>query len=263
MRINKYLSASGVMSRRRADSFIMSGRISVNGEKAVPGMMVDGTEDIRIDGKTLDKDPGTDVRVVLKYHKKRGIVCSTVDQGKEKNNIVDAVNYPLRVFPVGRLDKESEGLILLTNDGSLVNRLLKGNAGLEKEYEVSLDKEIDPKDLKKMEKGGLELVPGRKNKPFTIKKSGNCRVNIILKEGINREIRRVMEYYGYRVMKLKRIRFGSVLLSDLKPGEYKELSDREIKELLKSGRKRSETGDSVGNIKNSGNRNRENDKRRV
>lgn len=231
MRINKFLSASGVMSRRRADSFIMSGRITVNGEKALPGMMLNGDEEIRIDGKLLDKNPDSEKKVVLLYNKKRGTVTSTVDQGKEKNNIIDAINYKTRVYPIGRLDKDSEGLILLTNDGSLVNRLLKSDSGIEKEYEVSLDKEIESRDISKMEKGGLELVPGRRNKPVKIRKISPSRVNIILTEGINREIRRIMEYYGYRVMKLKRIRFGNILLRDLKPGEYRELSPKEIREL--------------------------------
>lgn len=231
MRINKFLSASGVMSRRRADSFIMSGRITVNGEKALPGMMLNGDEEIRIDGKLLDKNPDSEKKVVLLYNKKRGTVTSTVDQGKEKNNIIDAINYKTRVYPIGRLDKDSEGLILLTNDGSLVNRLLKSDSGIEKEYEVSLDKEIESRDISKMEKGGLELVPGRRNKPVKIRKISPSRVNIILTEGINREIRRIMEYYGYRVMKLKRIRFGNILLKDLKPGEYRELSPKEIREL--------------------------------
>ena len=164
--------------------------------------------------------------------KKRGIVTSSVDQGKEKNNIIDAINYPERIFPIGRLDKESEGLILLTNDGSLVNRLLKGAGGHEKEYEVSLDKEISDSDIFLMAKGGIELVPGRINRPCRIRKTGPCNINIILTEGINREIRRMAEYYGYRVMKLKRIRFISVTLDGLKPGEYRELKDREIESLL-------------------------------
>ncbi len=233
IRINKYLSASGVMSRRRADSFIMSGRISVNGEKAVPGMMVDGSEEILIDGKKLDKNPGSERKVVLAYNKPKGIVTSTVNQGKEKNNIIDAVNYPVRVYPVGRLDKDSEGLILLTNDGSLVNKLLKTGAGIEKEYEVSLDKEIESRDISKMEKGGLELVPGRRNKPCRIIKKAPCKVNIILTEGMNREIRRIMEYYGYRVMKLKRIRIGNLELNDLKTGKYRELSGIEIKGITR------------------------------
>lgn len=237
IRINKYLSASGIMSRREADRFIMSGRITVNGETAENGMKVDGSEDIRIDGKKIEKNPETDKKVVLAYYKKRGIVTSTVNQGGEKNNIIDAVNYPIRVYPVGRLDKESEGLILLTNDGSLVNDLLKPAKGLEKEYELSLDKEIVDRDIKKMERGGIELVPGRRNKPCRIEKLDDCRLRIILTEGINQEIRRIMDHFGYRVMKLKRLRFGSVSLSDLKPGKYRELSAEEIRKLIRSGKK--------------------------
>ena len=140
IRINKYLSASGVMSRREADRFIMSGRITVNGENAIEGMKVDGSEEIRIDGELLEKKPDSDKKVILCHYKKRGIVTSTVNQGREKNNIIDELNYPVRVYPVGRLDKESEGLILLTNDGSIVNKLLKPAKKIEKEYEIARKK---------------------------------------------------------------------------------------------------------------------------
>ena len=233
IRINKYLSASGVMSRREADRFIMSGRITVNGENAEEGMKVDGSEEIRIDGVLLEKNPESEKKVILCYYKKRGIVTSTVNQGKEKNNIVDEINYPVRVYPVGRLDKESEGLILLTNDGSVVNKLLKPNKQIEKEYELSLDKDIPDNDIKKMARGGIESVPGRRNKPFKIVRIDNCHLRVTLTEGMNREIRRVAEYYGYRVMKLKRIRFGNIKLNGLKPGQYRELTEEEIRRLMK------------------------------
>ncbi len=233
IRINKYLSASGVMSRREADRFIMSGRITVNGENAEEGMKVDGSEEIRIDGVLLEKNPESEKKVILCYYKKRGIVTSTVNQGKEKNNIVDEINYPVRVYPVGRLDKESEGLILLTNDGSVVNKLLKPNKQIEKEYELSLDKDIPDNDIKKMSRGGIEIVPGRRNKPFKIVRIDNCHLKVTLTEGMNREIRRVAEYYGYRVMKLKRIRFGNIKLNGLKPGQYRELTEEEIRRLMK------------------------------
>ena len=233
IRINKYLSASGVMSRREADRFIMSGRITVNGENAEEGMKVDGSEEIRIDGVLLEKNPESEKKVILCYYKKRGIVTSTVNQGKEKNNIVDEINYPVRVYPVGRLDKESEGLILLTNDGSVVNKLLKPSKQIEKEYELSLDKDIPDSDIKKMARGGIEIVPGRRNKPFKIVRIDNCHLRVTLTEGMNREIRRVAEYYGYRVMKLKRIRFGNIKLNGLKPGQYRELTEEEIRRLMK------------------------------
>ena len=235
MRINKYLSASGVLSRREADRFIMSGRITVDGRKAVPGMKVNGSEDIRIDGERTVSTPETVNKVVLAYNKKRGTVCSTVNQGGEKNCITDMIDYPLRVYPVGRLDKDSEGLILLTNDGDLVNRLLKGRYGHEKEYEVTLDREVSDEDIKRMAAGGLELSPGRKNKPLSItriKGEGN-RLSFILTEGINREIRKIAEIFGYRVEKLKRIRFSGISLKGLKPGEYRELTKDEVKSLLK------------------------------
>ena len=233
IRINKYLSASGVMSRREADRFIMSGRITINGENAEEGMKVDGSEEIRIDGVLLEKNPESEKKVILCYYKKRGIVTSTVNQGKEKNNIVDEINYPVRVYPVGRLDKESEGLILLTNDGSVVNKLLKPSKQIEKEYELSLDKDIPDNDIKKMARGGIEIVPGRRNKPFKIVRIDNCHIKVTLTEGMNREIRRVAEYYGYRVMKLKRIRFGNIKLNGLKPGQYRELTEEEIRRLMK------------------------------
>ena len=233
IRINKYLSASGVMSRREADRFIMSGRITVNGENAEEGMKVDGSEEIRIDGVLLEKNPESEKKVILCYYKKRGIVTSTVNQGKEKNNIVDEINYPVRVYPVGRLDKESEGLILLTNDGSVVNKLLKPSKQIEKEYELSLDKDIPDSDIKRMARGGIEIVPGRRNKPFKIVRIDNCHIKVTLTEGMNREIRRVAEYYGYRVMKLKRIRFGNIKLNGLKPGQYRELTEEEIRRLMK------------------------------
>ena len=221
------------MSRREADRFIMSGRITVNGENAVEGMKVDGSEEIRIDGVLLDKNPESEKKVILCYYKKRGIVTSTVNQGGEKNNIVDVINYPVRVYPIGRLDKESEGLILLTNDGSVVNKLLKPGKKIEKEYELSLDKDIPDNDIKKMARGGIELLPGRRNKPFKIVRIDNCHLRVTLMEGMNREIRRAAEYYGYRVMKLKRIRFGNIKLDSLKPGEYRELTEDEIKRLMK------------------------------
>ena len=233
IRINKYLSASGVMSRREADRFIMSGRITINGENAEEGMKVDGSEEIRIDGVLLEKKPESEKKVILCYYKKRGIVTSTVNQGKEKNNIVDEINYPVRVYPVGRLDKESEGLILLTNDGSVVNKLLKPSKQIEKEYELSLDKDIPDSDIKRMARGGIEIVPGRRNKPFKIVRIDNCHIKVTLTEGMNREIRRVAEYYGYRVMKLKRIRFGNIKLNGLKPGQYRELTEEEIRRLMK------------------------------
>ncbi len=231
IRINKYLSASGVMSRRRADSFIISGRITVNGEKAVPGMMVDGSEEIRIDGRLLKKDPDSERKVVLLYNKPRGIVTSTVNQGKEKNNIVDAVSYPTRVFPIGRLDKDSEGLILLTNDGDLIDHMMRGANLHEKEYIVTVDKEVTEETAERLRKGIYIPELKVKTRPCKVVIKDKVTMSITLTQGLNRQIRRMCEQAGLKVKKLKRVRVMNVTLSGLKPGQYRELTEEEIRGL--------------------------------
>ncbi len=231
IRINKYLSASGVCSRREADRYLSAGRITVNGEIASLGDKVTGCEKICLDGKEIKATPDSVEQVILAFYKEAGIVTSTVDQGKAHNNIVDAVGYPERVYPIGRLDKDSEGLILLTNDGSMVNGLLRARYGHEKEYEVTVDKAIPDEVLEKMMKGGLQLLPDRKSLPCKIRRTGRNTYNCILTEGMNREIRRMAEFFGYTVTKLKRIRFMTVTLDGLEPGKYRILSDKEVKEL--------------------------------
>ncbi len=222
IRLNKYLSSVGACSRRDGDRFIDEGRIFVNGKKAEKGMKVSGDEKITIDGKPI---AAGGKKVMLVYYKPRGIVCSTKDQGKEKNNIVDAVNYPVRVYPVGRLDKDSEGLILMTNDGDIVNDILRARNGHEKEYEVTCDKPVTDRDITEMRKGGLELVEGRISKACRIRRTGANSFNCILTEGMNRQIRRMCEHFGYEVIRLKRIRFMNIELDGLKAGEYREIPD--------------------------------------
>ena len=224
VRLNRYLSDAGFCSRREADRLIGGGRVTVDGHRAELGCKVTGRELIEVDSRPVDivKD-----KVLLAYYKERGIVCSTVDQAGEHNNIIDRINYPLRIYPVGRLDKDSEGLILLTNDGSLVNRLLKGAEGHEKEYEVKVDLPLEKEVLEAMEAGGLELVEGRKSRPCSIRLTGERSFNVILTEGMNRQIRRMCAFFGLRVLSLKRIRFMDISLGELKPGEYKELDIRE------------------------------------
>ena len=231
IRINKYLSASGVCSRREADRYLSAGRITVDGKIASPGDKVTGCEKICLDGNEIKSTPDSVKLVILAFYKETGTVTSTVDQGKAHNNIVDAVGYPERVYPIGRLDKDSEGLILLTNDGSMVNGLLRARYGHEKEYEVTVDKPIPDDVLEKMMKGGLQLLPDRQSLPCRIRRTGSNTFSCILTEGMNREIRRMTEYFGYTVIKLKRIRFMTITLDGLKPGKYRILSDEEVKEL--------------------------------
>ncbi len=231
IRINKYLSASGVCSRREADRYLSAGRITVDGKVASPGDRITGCEKICLDGQEIKANPDDVKQVILAFYKEVGTVTSTVDQGKEHNNIVDAVGYPERVYPIGRLDKDSEGLILLTNDGSMVNGLLRARYGHEKEYEVTVDRPIPDDVLEKIRKGGLQLLEDRKSRPCKITRTGKNTYNCILTEGMNREIRRMTEYFGYTVTKLKRIRFMTITLEGLEPGKYRVLSDAEVQAL--------------------------------
>ena len=228
MRLNKYLSDAGLCSRRQADRYIDEGRLSVNGSRAIKGMSVDGSEEILLDGKRVDR---CGEKVVIAYHKERGVVCSSVNQGREKNNIVDKINYPIRIYPIGRLDKDSEGLILLTNDGSLVNALLRSRYGHEKEYIVECDRDISDRDLLSMERGGLNLVEGRLTKPCRTQRIGARSFRCILTEGMNRQIRRMCAHFGYAVIRLIRVRFMCVELGDLPAGEYRPLTKKELDEL--------------------------------
>ncbi len=229
IRLNKYLSSAGICSRREADRLAESGRISVNGKKAEPGQMVD----INRDRVTFDDKPvfPEQEKIVIAYHKPAGIVCSTKNQGKERNNIIDAVGFPGRIFPVGRLDKDSTGLILLTNDGELCDRLLRSRNGHEKEYLVQTDREFTAEELRQICRGGIPLEEKRSTKPCRAERIGERRYRFILTEGMNREIRKLAEYFGSEVTKLKRIRFDRITLGDLPEGEYRKLSESEIEAL--------------------------------
>ena len=200
MRLNKYLSDSGVCSRREADRLIEAGKVIVDGKTAIMGMQIEPKEnpDIRIEGKAISRETR---KVILALNKPVGIECTT--DRNNPDNIVDFVNYPIRVYPVGRLDKNSEGLILLTNDGSLVNKILKGSSFKEKEYIVTVDKQITPEFLSKMSTGVaiLDTV----TRPCKVTKINNNTFNIILTQGLNRQIRRMCKELGYNVQKLKRI----------------------------------------------------------
>ena len=223
-RINKYLALSGACSRREADRLIDSGRVSVNGEIATPGVKVtDG------DVVTLDGEPVTIERkiVIAAYYKPAGVICTTSE--KERPNLTDVIDYPERLFPIGRLDKNSTGLLLLTNDGNLAEKLMRGRNGHEKEYEVTTDKAMPESVIKAMEQGVPIL--DTMTKPCKVTNVNGKRFNIVLTQGLNRQIRRMCEYFGYRVTKLHRIRFSSIKIGNMKEGEFRLLDDAEVKSL--------------------------------
>ena len=211
IRLNKYLSEKGICSRRQADAFIEAGRVLVDGKVAVMGMKVSGREKIVVDNKAIRKHEN---RVLIAFHKPAGIVCTT--SKIEKDNIVDYINYRQRIFPVGRLDKASEGLILLTNQGELSDKILRGSNYHEKEYIVTVNKKITSEFLVNMSKGVpiLDTV----TRPCTIEQIDDRTFRIILTQGLNRQIRRMCEYFQYRVVKLVRVRIMNIRLGRLKAG---------------------------------------------
>ena len=228
MRINKYLSEAGVCSRREADRLIKEGRVTINGILALLGSILSEGDEVRVDGSLIK---GNTKKVLIAFNKPRGIVCTTADPKSKDVNIVEYINYPERIFPVGRLDKDSEGLILLSNDGDLSNRIMKARNYHEKEYEVEVDKPFDDEFLKKMSEGVpiLDTVT-RKCK---LKRTGKTSFNIVLTQGLNRQIRRMCEYFGYKVVKLKRIRIMNIRLGNIKPGTYRNVTEEEYNELIK------------------------------
>ena len=228
VRINKYLSEAGVCSRRGADRLIEEGRVSVNGTLAFLGSVVKNSDEVRLDGELVSKK--TD-KILIAFNKPRGIVCTTADPKSKDVNIIEYINYPERIFPVGRLDKDSEGLILLSNDGDLSNKIMKARNFHEKEYEVEVDKPFDDEFLKRMSEGVpiLDTV----TRKCTLKRTGKTSFNIILTQGLNRQIRRMCEYFGYKVVRLKRIRIMNIKLGNLKSGTYRNITDKEYEELIK------------------------------
>ena len=228
VRINKYLSEAGVCSRRGADRLIEEGRVSVNGNQAFLGSVVKNSDEVRVDGNLV-----TPIikKVLIAFNKPRGIVCTTADPKSKDVNIIEYINYSERIFPVGRLDKDSEGLILLSNDGDLSNKIMKARNFHEKEYEVEVDKPFDDEFLKKMSEGVpiLDTI----TRKCTLKRTGKTSFNIILTQGLNRQIRRMCEYFGYKVVSLRRIRIMNIKLGNLKSGTYRNITDKEYEELIK------------------------------
>lgn len=221
MRINKFISEKGICSRREADKLIEQKRVTINGKLAGIGDRVKLEDEIRIDGKTLNKK---DKRVYIALNKPVGITCTT--EKKLKDNIVDFVNYPKRIFPIGRLDKDSEGLIFLTNDGDIVNKILRAGNNHEKEYIVTVDKPIDSNFIIGMS-SGVRILNTITN-PCKVTKEGPRVFRIILTQGLNRQIRRMCEFFGYKVVKLKRVRIMNVKLKDLPTGKWRHLTADEL-----------------------------------
>lgn len=227
MRLNKYLSDIGYCSRREADRLIEAGKVTVDGAVAVLGTQVEEGQEVRVGKKVLTR---SDRPVLLALHKPRGIECTASKQ--VKNNIVDFVNYPCRVYPVGRLDKDSEGLILMTNQGDLVNKMMRSGNRHEKEYLVTVNKPVNEAFLKGMAEPVYLKELDVTTRRCVVEQTGKCSFRIILTQGYNRQIRRMCETFGFRVTKLKRIRIMNIRLEDLKAGAYREVTPGEMKELL-------------------------------
>ncbi|MCI6693769.1 MULTISPECIES: 23S rRNA pseudouridine(2604) synthase RluF [unclassified Clostridium] len=224
VRLNKFISETGYCSRREADKLIEEGRVTIDGLKAVMGMKVNINANVRVDGKSLKKE---DKLVYIALNKPIGITCTT--EKKVRGNIVDFVNHEKRIFPIGRLDKDSQGLILLTNDGDIVNKILRAGNNHEKEYIVTVDKPIDTKFIDSMS-NGVKIL-GTITKKCIVNKINERTFRIILTQGMNRQIRRMCEALGYNVTKLNRIRIMNIKLGNLKIGSWRNLSSEELKKL--------------------------------
>ena len=230
VRLNKYLSDAGVCSRRQADRYAQEGRITIDGQVAELGQKVLPGQKVCVDGRPVDTEGRVSHRrIVLAVNKPRGIVCTTSRQ--EKDNIVDFIGYPERIYPMGRLDKDSEGLILMTNDGELMDEILRARNGHEKEYEVQVNRPVSERFLKEMA-GGVPILD-TVTRPCRIRKTGTFSFRIILTQGLNRQIRRMCEALGYRVRALKRIRVMNIHLGEPPTGASRELSQAEITEQMR------------------------------
>jgi len=224
--LNKFISSTGICSRREAEKLIVEGRVTINGKPTKLGNRVFSNDVVKVDGKLLKQKPKT---LYIALNKPIGIVSTT--DSKEKNNIVNCINHPQRLFPIGRLDKPSEGLIFLTNDGDIVNKILRAGNNHEKEYFVTINKNITTDFVKKMS-DGIPIL-GTVTKKCKVEKISEKVFKIILVQGLNRQIRRMCEYLGFEVTKLKRVRIMNVSLANLKPGDWRELTKDEMKIINK------------------------------
>lgn len=222
--LNKFISQTGICSRREADKWIDAGKVKINGIVAKKGNRVEANDEVTVDGKPLNNKPK---QVYLALHKPPGITCTT--DLKDSTNIIDFINYPQRIFPIGRLDKPSTGLILLTNDGDIVNDILRVENNHEKEYLVTVNRPITPQFIKRMS-NGLPIL-GTRTKKCVVERRGKMGFKIILTQGLNRQIRRMCEVLDYQVVTLKRVRIMNIHLDNLKVGKWRNLTIEEFKAL--------------------------------
>ncbi len=225
LRINKFFTQQGICSRREADRLIETGRVTINGRVAVLGDQIAVGDVIARDGQVI---PWGNNAIYIKYHKPVGV--TTTSESHVTRNIIAAIGHPERIFPIGRLDKDSSGLILLTNDGNIVNEILRTEFGHEREYQVSVDRPFDQTFLDRMTQGVVML--GSRTKPCRVERLGSARFRIILTEGRNRQIRRMCHALGYRVLTLHRVRIMHITIAGLAPDTWKDLTDEERSRLL-------------------------------
>lgn len=228
VRLNKYISEAGLCSRREADRLIEAGRVQVDGKTAVSGQKASDNQEILVDGKSISKE---EEMVLLAVNKPRGVVCTT-DKRWGDQTVEELIHYPKRVFYMGRLDKDSEGLLLMTNNGEILNKMMRAGNYHEKEYLVRVNRPVTEAFLSGMAKGGIP-VQEQQTRPCKVEKTGERTFRIILTQGLNRQIRRMCEYFGYQVVKLKRIRIMNIMLGDLPTGSYREISREEQEELYR------------------------------
>ncbi|HHX59212.1 MAG TPA: pseudouridine synthase [Epulopiscium sp.] len=232
MRLNSYISATGICSRREADKLIEQERVKINDQIAVLGTRVKEGDQVSVDDKPLEKKEND---VYIAFNKPVGITCTT--ERHIKGNIIDFINYPERIFPIGRLDKDSEGLILLTNDGSIVNKILREENNHQKEYIVTVNKQITADFIKGMSNGVKIFNPVKKEHAVTkeckIEKINDRSFKITLSQGLNRQIRRMCSHFGYNVVKLKRIKIMHITLDGIQVGKWRYLTEAELDEIIK------------------------------
>ena len=230
VRINKWISEAGICSRREADRLIQAGRVTVDGRRAEMGTRVKKGQKVQVDDQAVSRERES---ILLAVNKPVGVVCTTEKKWGDPT-LEELVNYPKRVFSVGRLDKDSEGLILMTNQGDLLNKIIKAGNYHEKEYVVTVDKAITPSFLKGMAKGVPLKELNTVTRPCKVEKAGDNRFRIVLTQGLNRQIRRMCEHFGYRVVRLVRVRIMNIELGKLPAGKYRHVSRQELAVLLKS-----------------------------